>query len=194
MEQEDHMSLNVTSMTVKDLTVLGDHEILVLVYSNGRVFWPPGTFDKTICHCDVTYFPFDTQTCDILLTTWTYGKDDILLLFDSKPIEMGFFLPNGEWEYRKYSTAILDSFWNGVAVRQLKYSFTFRRRPLFHVLISLIPLMLLSFISVITFRLPVESGERIGFCLTNLLAFALYLTLVASYIPTTSYTTSFLCT
>ena len=38
----------------------------------------------------------------------------------------------------------------------------------------------------ISFAVPCESGERIGFCITILLAMAVYLLLVADAVPKTS--------
>ena len=42
------------------------------------------------------------------------------------------------------------------------------------------------FIFQISFAIPCESGERIGFCITVLLAMSVYLLLVADSVPKTS--------
>ncbi|KAJ8300318.1 hypothetical protein KUTeg_021837 [Tegillarca granosa] len=73
-------------------------------------------------------------------------------------------------------------------IRQLRFMLKFRRRPLFQFLNSLLPVTMLSVLTSLIFKLPAESGEKIGFCLTVLLAFAVYVTIVSDHIPTTSLT------
>jgi hypothetical protein len=43
------------------------------------------------------------------------------------------------------------------------------------------------------FKLPVDSGEKIGFSLTVLLAYAVYLTMISENIPSTSVAVCYLC-
>ena len=44
-----------------------------MVHHDGRVFWPPPTKFRSTCAVDVTYFPFDDQTCILKLGSWTYN-------------------------------------------------------------------------------------------------------------------------
>ena len=43
-----------------------------MVSHDGNVFWPPPTKLRSTCPVDVTYFPFDDQTCVLKLGSWTY--------------------------------------------------------------------------------------------------------------------------
>lgn len=43
-----------------------------MVSYDGNVFWPPPTKFRSTCPVDVTYFPFDDQTCVMKLGSWTY--------------------------------------------------------------------------------------------------------------------------
>lgn len=43
-----------------------------MVSFEGKVFWPPPTKFRSTCPVDVTYFPFDDQTCILKLGSWTY--------------------------------------------------------------------------------------------------------------------------
>ena len=38
----------------------------------GNVFWPVPTKLQSSCKVDVTYFPFDYQTCRLKFGSWTY--------------------------------------------------------------------------------------------------------------------------
>ena len=76
---------------------------------------------------------------------------------------------------------------------RLTFTFELRRRPLFHILNTVFPVILMASLTVFVFKLPPESGERIGMSLTVLLAYAVYLTLISDNIPQTSISASILC-
>jgi type IV secretory pathway VirB3-like protein len=64
--------------------------------------------------------------------------------------------------------------------------FKFRRRPQFIVFNTIIPMILLAFMSCLTFYVSIDAGEKIGYCLTVMLAYAVYLTIVSDNMPTTT--------
>ena len=44
----------------------------IIVYSDGTISQiPPGIF-KSTCKIDITWFPFDDQSCDMKFGTWTH--------------------------------------------------------------------------------------------------------------------------
>ena len=51
-----------------------------MVHNDGRVFWPPPTKFRSTCAVDVTYFPFDDQTCILKLGSWTYNGFQVRFL------------------------------------------------------------------------------------------------------------------
>jgi nicotinic acetylcholine receptor len=63
-----------------------------------------------------------------------------------------------------------------------------RRRILYYLINILFPCLLLSAISVMTFWLPPDSGEKVALSITVLLAFSVFMLLIAENIPTTSET------
>ncbi|KAH3706793.1 hypothetical protein DPMN_066183 [Dreissena polymorpha] len=65
-----------------------------------------------------------------------------------------------------------------------------KRKTIFYVFYIIIPMVLLSFINVLTFVLPVPSGEHNSYAVTVLLSLAVFLTIVASEIPKISNTIS----
>ena len=60
------------------------------------------------------------------------------------------------------------------------------RRPLYHLFYLTIPSAMLLFLTLVSFFIPVESGERIGFVTTMLLAMTVFLLLIPSFLPETS--------
>uniref|UniRef100_A0A0N4W8U4 Neur_chan_LBD domain-containing protein n=1 Tax=Haemonchus placei TaxID=6290 RepID=A0A0N4W8U4_HAEPC len=53
-----------------DITILTD----ALVTHDGHVFWQPPAIYKSFCPAsiDVTWFPYDSQKCEMKFGTWTY--------------------------------------------------------------------------------------------------------------------------
>ena len=43
-----------------------------MVSYDGNIFWPVPTKLQSSCKVDVTYFPFDRQTCRMKFGSWTY--------------------------------------------------------------------------------------------------------------------------
>ena len=60
------------------------------------------------------------------------------------------------------------------------------RKPLYHLFYLTIPSIMLMFLTLTSFLIPVESGERIGFVTTMLLAMTVFLLLIPSFLPETS--------
>src|SRR4051812_14288300 len=87
-----------------------------MIEPNGNVFWPPPTKFRSTCPVDVTYFPFDDQTCIMKLGSWIYdglqvkflnmSSSTILLteiVFDqvdvfnrTAEVDLSNYVPNGE--------------------------------------------------------------------------------------------------
>lgn len=43
-----------------------------IVYPNGEVLWVPPTQFSVLCDFDLTFWPFDRQTCNLKFGSWTY--------------------------------------------------------------------------------------------------------------------------
>ena len=44
----------------------------VKIFSDGSVVWNPPSVVSTSCEMLIAQYPFDTQTCSIVLVGWTY--------------------------------------------------------------------------------------------------------------------------
>lgn len=67
-------------------------------------------------------------------------------------------------------------------------SFIIRRKPLHFVVFSMVPCMLIGVLILVSFFIPAESGERIGFSCTILLSVSVYLLIVTEALPEQSDT------
>lgn len=43
----------------------------VVIYSHGQLFWVPPVTTHTTCNLDYKYWPWDVQTCSLLVGSWT---------------------------------------------------------------------------------------------------------------------------
>ena len=67
-------------------------------------------------------------------------------------------------------------------------SFFIGRKPMFFVLFTLVPCMIIGMLILVSFFIPAESGERIGLCATILLAVSVYLLVITDQLPEQSDT------
>lgn len=139
------------------------------------------------CESDITYYPLDYQTCDLKLTTSSYTTYEIRLQMVKNVVNLDFYTKNGEWELLS-ATGMQsdDKARGGESFSSLTFRFHLRRRPLFHVLNTMFPVALMALLIPLTFKLHVDSGEKIGYSLTVLLAYAVYLSVISENIPSTS--------
>ena len=167
----------------------------ILIFDSGKVTWSIMNIFVTSCEIDSTYYPMDTQTCTITVTTWGATYKDVLLL-DTKglfsSVNTETFQQNGIWELVSSDHRIYEEPREQSSYSTIEYSFSFKRRARYYVMIIMLPVCLLSLLCCAVFILPPDSGEKIGFSLTVLLSYAVYLSLIADSIPETSLTLSLL--
>lgn len=179
--------------SVTEFSIISDKTNPMRIMS-GNIIWNPAGIYEVSCESDTTYYPLDTQQCSIKVTSWAYTATEVTLTIDDDPVDLSFYSSNGEWDM--ISTAgekSNDKSRGGTTFSALTYTLKLRRRPMFHVLNTLFPVALMAVLIAMVFKLPVDSGEKIGFSLTVLLAYAVYLTMISDNIPSTSVTVCFLC-
>ena len=54
---------------------------LAMVQHDGHVFWPPIVKLRSTCKIDITYFPFDDQTCSLKLGSWAYDGLQVCIVY-----------------------------------------------------------------------------------------------------------------
>lgn len=146
------------------------------------------------CESDITYYPVDSQTCYIKISSWGYTSGEIDLKSKSSTILLGFYSPNGEWDLLSTSSeASAEKTRGDFSFSSLTFTVRVQRRLLFHTLNTMFPVALMAFLIPMVFKLHPDAGEKIGFALTVLLAYAVYLTMISDSIPSTSFTPCYLC-
>nr|KAG5713718.1 hypothetical protein BaRGS_024345 [Batillaria attramentaria] len=182
----------VVDNNVLDLTAIAEDTIPLRVRQDGQVTWNPPGILVTSCEMDTTDFPFDTQTCSLSVTSFGYTIQELNISVHDTGINQKYYTENGEWH--------LQSTWNersefdedGYTYAKMTFYFEMHRRPVYYGLNTLLPVMLTSLLIPMVFLLPHDSGEKIGYCLTVLLAYVVILTIVTDGLPTTAKNQSLL--
>ncbi|KAK3599028.1 hypothetical protein CHS0354_012512 [Potamilus streckersoni] len=104
---------------------------------------------------------------------------------------------NGEWildrtEIDYTDLPVTKSDGTIVTFSQIEFVFVIERRPAFYVINVILPIILASFLSCVVFIVPLQSGEKVAYILTLILAIAVLLTMIADSLPHTSLTASVL--
>ena len=156
------------------------------VNSSGHVAWSLPLIIKSSCSVDVTLFPFDNQKCSIEFTDWAYTGAQVDLRNGSDVIGLGQYSKSGEWAVTRTEAKRSVDLLEGGAYPRVTFTIYLKRKPTFYVINILTPCMTLSFLALLVFYLPPDSGEKVSLGITVLLSFSVFLLLVAENVPKTS--------
>ncbi|CAK9797289.1 Acetylcholine receptor subunit alpha-like [Anthophora plagiata] len=178
----------------------------------GRVEWKPPAIYKSSCEIDVEYFPFDEQTCVMKFGSWTYdGFQQVKRDWETKErefpevdlrhideirgsnvvdigVDLTEFYTSVEWDILEVPAVRNEKFYTCCDEPYLDITFniTMRRKTLFYTVNLIIPCMGISFLTVLVFYLPSDSGEKVSLSISILLSLTVFFLLLAEIIPPTS--------
>nr|XP_034302806.1 neuronal acetylcholine receptor subunit alpha-3-like [Crassostrea gigas] len=175
--------------SVEGMSPIGHDEIYLKVIHTGEVRWDtPG---RHVTHCDfnITYYPFDYQMCSLEVTSFAFSVEALTLNSTYDTVNTEEFKENGEWVLHSSRVDEKNLSEHGEKFSQLEFKMIFERRAKYYVTNVVYPLVLVSLLTNLVFLLPADSGEKISYILTVLLAQAVLLTLIGNSMPTTSVQT-----
>ncbi|XP_061169561.1 neuronal acetylcholine receptor subunit alpha-3-like [Saccostrea echinata] len=172
--------------SVEGMDPIGNDDIFFKVKNTGEVRWDPPGLYVTHCDIDVTYYPFDYQMCKIEVTSFAFTTEVLTLNRTRDTVNTEDFNENGEWILysSRVEERVLEE--NGEKFSQMEFQIVFQRRPGYYLTNIVYPVILISLLTNLSFLLPTDSGEKISYILTVLLALAVLLTLVGDSMPSTS--------
>ncbi|XP_037078517.1 acetylcholine receptor subunit alpha-like isoform X2 [Pollicipes pollicipes] len=167
------------------------------LYYDGKVEWKPPAIYKSSCEIDVEYFPFDEQTCVMKFGSWTYdGKQVDLRHVEETPpdpkvkigVDLSDFYLSVEWDILDVPAIRHEKFYTccNEPYLDITFNITMRRKTLFYTVNLIIPCMGISFLTVLVFYLPSDSGEKVSLSISILLSLTVFFLLLAEIIPPTS--------
>ena len=168
------------------LSELGSTFLHVKIDYQGNVQWTPYEVFESKCPVNIKYYPFDTQQCSLEFVSWSTGMDEVLLETGPNGVVLSDYDQSTEWDITSLTTSTENE---GNAITLL-FNIGIKRKPMFFIVNMILPIVLLAFLSLFTFVLPADCGEKISYSITVFLAFAVFLTIVSAALPANSQTIS----
>ncbi|CAN7992835.1 unnamed protein product, partial [Ixodes hexagonus] len=167
----------------------GYYQSRAMLDPGGNVFWPPPTKFRSTCPVDVTYFPFDDQTCTMKLGSWIYDGLQVDVQNRTSEVDLANYVPNGEWqllEARLVRNVVVYPCCPDEPFPDVTVTLVIRRKTLYYMYNVVMPCMMMSVLTLLVFCLPPDSGEKIALGVTVLLAFSVFMLAIAEKMPETS--------
>lgn len=110
------------------------------------------------------FFPFDQQTCNIEIGSWSYDETTMVLKLKENAAESTSYDTNTAWELvdfsaRESNTTFGDS---KMIFRTLIFHMEIRRYWRIHFFYMLIPILLIQLLALMQFLLPCDAAEKVG--------------------------------
>ena len=138
---------------------------------------------QTSCDMDMTYFPFDRQTCSVTIINWNYRSELLNFNANSQTVYLKSYQNSSEWYLESTNVTTSLKNWSGLQLPTITFSLTITRVASFYIAVIMFPCILLVVVSVLVFLLPPESGEKMALGITVLLSFTVVLVMVADVTP-----------
>jgi len=179
----------------------GNYEVTLMTKATllytGEVLWKPPSIYKSSCEINVQYFPFDEQSCLMKFGSWTYNGLQVDLkhmdqLSGSNIVKVGIdlseFYLSVEWDILAVPATRNEEYYPCCPepFSDITFKITMRRKTLFYTVNLIIPCVGITFLTVLVFYLPSESGEKVTLSVSILLSLTVFFLLLAEIIPPTS--------
>ena len=135
---------------------------------------------------DIQFYPFDEQVCTI---TYYVSDETIATVELDHPdyVTLDEFTENSAWtivhvykrRYLLYNTYHID------------VEFKLQRRANFATFTLIMPLLMLAFLNICVFLVPIGSGEKGSFAITIFLSYGIFVTIVSDTLPDNSLQVSY---
>ncbi|CAG5084011.1 Similar to nAChRbeta1: Acetylcholine receptor subunit beta-like 1 (Drosophila melanogaster) [Cotesia congregata] len=161
----------------------------IIIFADGNIQWVPPALYQSSCTIDVTYFPFDQQTCLMKFGSWIYNGDQVSLglLDDKNYVSLSDYSKSGTWDIIELPAYLnVYSEPNAPTETDITFYITIRRKTLFYTVNLIVPIIMVSFLVIGEFYLPAEAGEKVTLGISILLSLVLFLLLVSKILPPTS--------
>ncbi|PAA51583.1 hypothetical protein BOX15_Mlig028499g1 [Macrostomum lignano] len=150
---------------------------------------------NTFCRVDLRLYPFDKQRCNITFASWSKDNRTFVL---RKKVDSGTgadhafkAASNGAWlveGFPAFNKIVqrkvgLNESAEPAWFTEVTFQLRLRRKPLYHQAYMVFPCALLTWLALLVYLLPAESGEKIGYVTTLLLSLVVFLLMLADNIP-----------
>ena len=162
----------------------------LIIDRHGDCWWNVPTTLLSQCKIDVFQFPFDEQECHISIGSWTYSSQKINLTYFEQNADLNNFIKNGEWNVE---SALLynilrryNYYGEELPYKDVTLTLKIQRRTTYYWVNIILPSTIVFMLSLLSFCLPSDNGQRIKLVISVLLALTVYMLIASSFLPDTS--------
>ncbi|KAJ3608087.1 hypothetical protein NHX12_025137 [Muraenolepis orangiensis] len=171
----------------------------VYISFDGNVTFEEDLKVVSTCKMDVHKFPFDTQSCNITVTSVIHSVSELRLIPSSNSSRVTQYSrrvmqTQGEWEFLRMSVTNKQFSINGDIWDQIVYTISMKRRPLLYVINFLLPVLFFLCLDLSSFLISDHRGDKLGFKVTVLLAISVLLLILNDILPSMSNRTPLIAT
>ena len=130
---------------------------------------------------DITWFPFDTQICNLKFGTWTHDEALVNLTIKSVEANVATFEKNAEW-HLKSANAVRHAIKYDCCPEiyiDITFYIEIQRRTLYYFNNLIIPCVMIASMVIFGFQTPPDSGEKLTLCITILMSLTFFMNMVS---------------
>lgn len=162
--------------------------VMLILYENGTLWINHRLSVKSPCNLDLRQFPFDVQSCILILESYSHNAEEVQLRWMEeavtlmKPIQLPDF-DMVHFETKKENLLYPNGYWD-----QLQVVFTFKRRYGFYIIQAYVPTYLTIIVSWVSFCMePKALPARTTVGISSLLALTFQFGNILKNLPRVSY-------
>ncbi|CAD7948275.1 unnamed protein product, partial [Amoebophrya sp. A120] len=167
------------------------------LYRSGLVIWSRPGMTKALCNFKLADFPYDTQTCEYKMGSWGYDAGALKLLpYDTSAPNDDFtsgvdinaqeVMVNSEWKIARTKGYLVSKLWNccPFPYETFHFSLEAERQSKVYTATFVVPgVILLLMMLLLAPFIPWQSGERVGYMVTLMLALVVFLLMAEEHLP-----------
>ncbi|XP_035695188.1 neuronal acetylcholine receptor subunit alpha-10-like [Branchiostoma floridae] len=163
-------------------------ETYVKLHHSGYVLWEIPTVTLSSCQVNVSSFPFDRQKCPLKFGPWIHSSYEVEMRSMAEKGSLKTFMINAEWHVLSFAAhthirSYGEAFDIGTPYSDVTFVLEFQRKSTFYVFNLLLPCLLLTFLMSTMFCLPMETGEKLSFGVSILLAIVVFQLVLNEVLP-----------
>ncbi|XP_071785863.1 neuronal acetylcholine receptor subunit alpha-7-like [Asterias amurensis] len=182
-----------SKMWMPDITLLNSADSanfmlenrLVRVKPSGETEWRAFVVLTSFCKINFSFFPYDEQTCLLRFRAWTYTIEHVIFALGSE-FNADDAEEHGEWHIVNMERNITETIEDHGNFSDITVAISLSRRPQFYVMNIIVPCLIIYCLTLFSFCLPCDSGEKIGLGITILLSLTVFMLISADMMPPTS--------
>ncbi|XP_038070406.1 neuronal acetylcholine receptor subunit beta-2-like [Patiria miniata] len=157
----------------------------VRVKPSGEIEFRAFIVITSFCKINFAFFPYDEQSCQLKFRAWTYPREQVIFIpgdeFNANDTE-----EHGEWMISEMKGKVEEYDEDHGSFSDFVVSIALIRRPQFYVMNIIVPCLIIYCLTLFSFCLPCDSGEKIGLGITILLSLTVFMLISADMMPPTS--------